>query len=101
MTKHTETPWEVFESNGDTLIRAKNGKTVVDSEYNGSMTAFANKEDAAFICKAVNAHEDLVKAARRAVDVIKGNSPMKEIEPWAQDVCRGLLDALKKADAPE
>ena len=55
-------------------------------------TAVAN---AAFIVRAVNAHDDLVAACRDALDALEGLAANRDTNLW----CRQLRAALAKAEA--
>jgi len=55
MDKHTLTPWKVLPFDGDTSIVYDKNMTVV-------IPKLQNKDRAAFIVRAVNAHEELVAA---------------------------------------
>jgi hypothetical protein len=100
--KHTPTPWRLgpfHKKDGSVAIHAK-GESVFH------MAPFASSEEraeanAAFIVKAVNAHEGLVKALERAITYIELTCDEEAGEEAAEakhdlDMARA---ALKAADA--
>jgi hypothetical protein len=75
MTSHTPTPWELFDCNGIIAIRnprARSSKSEIIfwSGFDASHYPRQAAANAAFIVKAVNNHEALVKALERAERIV-------------------------------
>lgn len=69
-TKHTPTPWKTFRLSRDSDEKERLIITTADGE--GEITGFIYDErDAAFILRAVNAHEALVEAMDLLLDQVK------------------------------
>ena len=96
--KHTPTPWEVesYRLNGPYKFGIGNGAgTVVVS----NLVPLA-ETDAAFIVRAVNAHDDLVKALKDAAGrcaYLHGALP-NSVEPHRCDTCKPWHDVIAKAE---
>ena len=81
-TDHTPTPWKlsknnILDSNGDSIAHVNFG--------DGEIMAF---NDAAFIVRAANAHEELLAACKESLDWI-----------LAAEVREQLFKAIAKAEA--
>ena len=98
MTPHTPTPWEVKDHS---YIFAN--KKLVGRIQGFTLSDETNEANAAYIVKAVNAHEGLVKAAKNALETLKSvqadteddNMPM----PWPEiDELEQALAALEQGE---
>lgn len=68
--KHTPTPWIL--SGATTEIRSDKGELIATTNHHLEIRSEATKKaNAAFIVKAVNFHEKLVKAIANALDVAR------------------------------
>lgn len=85
--KHTPTPWHLAET--------PKGKTYITDNYVCVVGAGSvSIQDAAFIVRAVNAHDELVRAGKAILEsLLRG-----EIS-WASTMGRDNLDDLKNAIA--
>ena len=89
MTDHTPTPWRVEENClGVYPISAKQGPITVQPAK-----AFA-EDDAAFIVKAANNHDALVKALEAALLIAKQEWDFPGAHPHRAAVVRDMEDAL-------
>ena len=87
-TGHTPTPWIFKEGyHNNSMIYSENAELI-------SVFQDDNKANAQFIVKACNAHEELVKALKKALDIIENEYP--ECQQHEFDCLR---QALKKAEA--
>lgn len=73
MSKHTSTPWELFDRNGIVAVRnprtrSKKSEIVFWTGFDSSHFPKQAKANAAFIVKAVNSHDALVKALQQISD---------------------------------
>lgn len=68
MADHTPTPWEVFDNGRLLVIAPGAGWSVFEIEASHQPDRPTHEANAAFIVRAVNAHDDLVKALRTIVD---------------------------------
>lgn len=78
---HTPTPWKLIESNHDFEVVDSKGETVFDdgsaaAEY----SATCSREDAAFIVRAVNNFEFLLKLAENYATAIDSQLPVLATE---------------------
>lgn len=64
MTEHTETPWETMGSRGDIKSVCKGFPERMVAKATGQPTSEERAANAAFIVKAVNAHDALVEYIR-------------------------------------
>lgn len=79
--QHTPTPWTVSLADGKAIGQTDSGDELV----------YANsREDAAFIVRAVNAHEELV-AALRACEAYMSTAPIFDGYLKAVDAARAAL----------
>lgn len=111
MSKHTKTPWvatvEVSDCGGwkspEQLVTISSGETIV-AHYAASYCEFPSDEEntanAAFIVRAVNAHEGLVRAlASIAEDCRRGAHEHGMTPAGVQDIasrCDAALSAAKE-----
>jgi hypothetical protein len=117
--KHTSTPWGLCAhlANHDECpcgyrgaIWSADGETIVcemgsspDHDGAGKIMGHTQPQadrptqlaDAAFIVRAVNAHDDLVAACRDALDALEGLAANRDTNLW----CKQLRAALAKAEA--
>ena len=82
--KHSPLPWRLIENSagGATLVRG-NGDWRAHAQ---SHLQIVPREDAEFIVRAVNAHEELLAALKQAIDVHCG-----------QDACTSKVHAIWRA----
>lgn len=62
--QHTPTPWKALDFDEDTTI-------IYDKDMRVVIPKLANKENATFIVRAVNSHEELLAATKRALDGVQ------------------------------
>jgi hypothetical protein len=88
-TQHTPTPWTYFAGTNSTDVMAKNG------HHLARMASMASDaiDDAAFIVKAVNAHEALIAALEATLYTIRASSEDYDL---LESYAKGLA-ALKLA----
>ena len=95
--KHTPTPWYIEGTGDDVLI---NDLPETDSHRSSIALVYSDGIDselpnAEFIVKAVNSHDDLLKACKMALNLI-GQSGKIDFDG---DVTPLLVDAIEKAEA--
>jgi len=99
-SKHTPTPWKRSEENAYSILTPQGG-LIAKTSYHW-VDPVSARLNAAFIVKACNNFEPLVKVARRALDVIEEAEAMEwekggaETIPQAEDL-RRILEAIKQA----
>ena len=99
-SKHTPTPWKRSEENAYSILTPQGG-LIAKTSYHW-VDPVSARLNAAFIVKACNNFEQLVKVARRALDVIEEAEAMEwekggaETIPQAEDL-RRILEAIKQA----
>lgn len=88
--QHTPTPWDQRpQNNGQAQIYGVDGKTIAITYYNDM--------DAAFIVRAVNSHETMLRALK---DVSKAYQDMFEAMPVAFQTFANIVDeAISQAEA--
>ena len=69
--EHTATPWKVAEPSRDGMFIVNQDDDVVAESYPDNNQDF--EANAAFICRAVNSHEELLEACRDALDILECN----------------------------
>lgn len=72
-TKHTPTPWELWTSNSYRRIKSKNGPPVLYGTQHKDGTGdlvFANPEDAEFLIRAVNIHDEMLDVLRSVTEAL-------------------------------
>lgn len=98
MTKHTPTPWHgECTISGDVVIHTENREELFILQ-NGSCSE--NKATAAFIVRACNSHDELVKALETARDFIGAwldSQPSGTICPEFTAVCTAIAKAKGEA----
>lgn len=97
--KHTALPWKIGEDQW--TIEGKNWGncwiTVAKPYGENEQNRDANAQ---YIVKAVNCHEELVEALKRAIDIIDSQEVERALKMREEDYCNMLDDlnqALKKA----
>jgi hypothetical protein len=99
--KHTPTPWRTAEGAVSILVDLPDHAPQVTqkiTDVNGTLSAKERIANAAFIVRAVNAHDDLVAALRDAIELIETLLPV-EMTPAEYAVRGAGYTALKKAGA--
>lgn len=104
-TQHTPTPWIVDERVGVTILAQKHINAIglswepeVASCHLGIGLEWDEQEaNAEFIVRAVNAHEDLVAACQRVLDVLQDGSIDYDDQTVIEDMHDTLKNALAKA----
>ncbi len=91
MTEHHPLPWSVDGAGRQAMIRAADLRIVA---LRHQATADEHQANAAFIVRAVNAHDELVKALTWAMEQIPGYT--KRIPKQNEDWC-DAYDAAKAA----
>ncbi len=87
---HTPTPWETDWSG---QIRQAGGEELFIADFG------PNEPNAAFIVRAVNSHEELLAAARKAFDVLREASFVSGlIESQYDDALKSVGEAIAKAE---
>ena len=95
MSKHTELPWRVSESKREpNLVKIGTG----DGGWLGLAHVFGDSDEEAeanaeFIVRAVNCHDDLLEACRRAMEAMQKHAPIY----FNTDICR-LQAQIAKAE---
>ena len=88
MNKHTATPWEVRD--GQEIV-AEHGNRLIAQLHAGHYPE--RSANAAFICKAVNAHEALVKAIKEAMTyIVKTKNESEQYETTVYNQCKQALN---------
>lgn len=106
--KHMPTPWAILEYDDgkgiypDRSLRFRSCYKVRSKEYGTIAECGENKANAAFIVRAVNSHETLLQAAKKALAVLQGCNPYglrdsnpAELKDYAR---RDLQEAIAQAD---
>lgn len=68
--QHTPTPWHVGDGKAARIIYGQDGYAIADATVYHGRHGGAEEANAAFIVRAVNAHDDLVAALRKARNAI-------------------------------
>lgn len=81
--QHTPTPWKVITDNAcsgmfSEIIGSNRRFVIKEKEYEG--LHWENKEDAAFIVRAVNSHEDLLSITQVMLDWLTNKQNLKPSE---------------------
>jgi hypothetical protein len=99
-TKHTPTPWRTEYSehmndyeNEDWVIYS--GDTCICSTNYYSTPGIEREEDAKFIIRACNSHDDLVAALEKAKEVLEDGDTRIASDFWG--ISKIIVDALEKA----
>lgn len=102
--EHTPTPWRAMEmgSEGARLFQVTTDKRqamkhIADVMARDTLTDFAN---AAFIVRAVNAHDELVEALEDARNVIK-HSVRRDVFTYKQHILDKIDTALARVEGSE
>ena len=93
MSDHTPTPWKLTKVQGTYFYVEWGGETVVQVDHDSSNAV--NEANAEFIVRACNAHDELVAAAREAMDVLCS----LDRSPVDDSTIDRLDAAIVKADA--
>ena len=95
--EHTPTPWIRRESKSDVIwIEDGNGRVVM---HNSSVKDPEDQANAAFIVRAVNAHEELVEALR---EIAKGAGPYSQDQlEHATNTIQAMKDLANEAIAEQ
>lgn len=100
MSKHTPTPWEV----GDTGDGWNISATLADANgvrIHRVARKLDSEADAAYIVRAVNAHEQLVEALRDVLSVARNRIQGGDVEKRSMreqiDICNAAAAALRAA----
>lgn len=92
MEKHTPTPWKIEEYEIDKLLVIGNNTTEI--AYTRSF------EDAAFIVRAVNCHEELLATAKHLLDLLadfsNGDLPPVDVKARWTDYAQAIAKAEGK-----
>ncbi|MBA8886128.1 hypothetical protein FHW12_000319 [Dokdonella fugitiva] len=91
--QHTPTPWHTGEGKAERIIYADDGFAVADAAVFHGRHVESPANNAAFIVRACNAHDELVAALRRAVEAAEARMPNATFLADARA-------ALAKAGAP-
>jgi hypothetical protein len=90
---HTPTPWAISPGTDSPDIKSETGDYVVSTGWSGyggeAIAGEMSEEDAAFIVKAVNAHDKLVEALREVSDGDWNNVS------WVRDMAKSALEGLE------
>ena len=95
---HTPTPIQPALRYGNTRLVVVDGKIESENQaywFRATVQSDNKKEDAAYIVQAVNAHEELLEAAKAAREL----SPLTDKSKWA-NVLNQLEQAIAKAEKP-
>jgi hypothetical protein len=91
---HTPTPWAISPGTDSPDIKSETGDYVVSTGWSGyggeAMAGEMSEEDAAFIVRAVNSHDKLVEALRRALD----KAVADEMDGWYANA-KAALEGLE------
>lgn len=105
-SKHTPTPWTLWEENEHFVL---SGKTTIAEVYSdwGYAPKTKNeriapneegKANAEFIVRAVNSHEELLKAAKEAEDALAQSISKDGKTDWRYTKLWALRNAIAKAE---
>ncbi len=92
--KHTPTPWRLGGCSGR-MVRP-------DCFYGGDgfIADVDTTPNADFIVRAVNAHDEMLAALKKAQTFIEAHSgPTSPLENWGPDVRKTINDAIAKAES--
>lgn len=94
-TDHTQTPWE-YREEGDAnhYVILAAGKWLLTLLHNGEAASLRQRANMAFIVRAVNAHDDLVKALKELADFCENNL---RPGPGLNEILLAADNALAKA----
>lgn len=96
--EHTETPWVALHDPGNPVgiqwcVRAKAGYFIADCMDNASDAGPVGEANAAFIVKAVNSHDELLKALEAVCDMAEQSiENITDEEQKVIDIARAALD---------
>jgi hypothetical protein len=100
MSKHTPTPWKIVAPrDGWISIHGPRGEEIIEVNASDGLddpTYYPDRDNAAFIVKACNEYDELVKAVRALVQVTGTLSPTHSADALAAHV-QGLA-VLAKAE---
>lgn len=87
--KHTPTPWSIIDSDGPySTIRSPEDVRICAS----------STENAAFIVRAVNSHDELLEAAKRLLEFINTDFRVHTYEGSSMEAIVNLTRAIAKAE---
>ncbi len=95
-SKHTPTPWHVGIKQAGIIVYDEKGWAICDCKVFHGEESGEPKENAAFIVKAVNSHEALLRAAKHALQFLDEQS--KENPSYAQTSKGWLREAIQQAE---
>lgn len=95
-TQHTPTPWRKDKSWTEWTVRGSKNEVIID-QAGPYDTPILSEPNANFIIRAVNAHEDLVAACQRVLDVLQDGSIDYDDQTVIEDMHDTLRNALSKA----
>lgn len=98
-SKHTPTPWTFGHSQNDNIgdITDKDGCLIADTYSNNAFDGMTCIENARFIIRAVNNHDDILKALRFAKECFRGRLA-DEGYKWEGEDCKIIDAAISKAE---
>lgn len=98
---HTPTPWKTDPDLGNQCVLGPDGVQTADCSIFvnpkfGNRTDAINEANAAFIVRAVNSHDALVKACDKAAAVLSGDAMQKQSLIDALEAIRAALSEVRK-----
>lgn len=98
MSKHTPTPWRYNEKydQSDTLFFGSCGEKVIAfdaGDYDTEATCTCSDADAAYIVKAVNMHDEIVRLLEDIELLVRINAPMTDEDHMHQRIKKLIAKA--------
>ncbi len=102
LMEHTATPWQLEERETDFVLQDADGEFInylTKSRHIDDLIDEEAEANAAFIVRACNAHDQLVKATRECLDQLEHEAKWGSNSEPLQDAINSARRALAKAEA--
>ena len=98
MSKHTQTPWAVeYVGSGGHPANPTDVYEILSADGHARVAEYVSGDDATFIVRAANSHDELVKALQHFVGQWNACGPNSDFGRYFKNVREAALSALRAA----